>query len=789
MLERLRILVDGNAQGAIREFEKLGAAADRELGKTDDRLQKLSAGLTNFGATAVAGAAVAAVGLGQLANAAGDYGEALNKATVIVGEDAVGRLEEFSEAASQTAGISKTAALDAAAGFAALGKQAGLTGAPLAEFSTDLVQLAGDLASFNNTTVDESLQALKSGLQGETEPLKRFNIFLNETALKQEYVALTGEKVSGTLSAQQRIVAAQSLIFKQAADAQGDFSRTSDSLANRQRQLQADVENLKTELGQGLVPIFETVVGAVGGITSAFQSLSPEVQKTAGTIAGIGTIGVGVIGGLSLIAGQVIRVREAFTTLGEDGTRSVTRLGKAVQGLGIAAGAVGGIVILDQVLTDATSSAGELEKSINDLIAATNQRQALDALIEGTRTLDGAWEDVKETFGGTQLGQYVNIDDVTVDVIDLTEYLENLSSQPERLQAALDALSTARITETGESLATLGAGGAAGVDRLNGVIDTFRGRLGSAQAAQAALGQQTEITDQQTSTFATTVEGLTIKTDEAKNAFQAYTDLLRASTDPFFAATDASVQYGEAQAKVAEAFAELADGATPEEFEKLAEAQRNAVQAGLQLESAIATIRSEVELGNITYQQAFTTLDALAKKYPELAGAVEQVKGEFFFAAAAAQGLQNEAPIDLPINVEVQQTIERLNAVRVAFEAVAIAARGLQIVAEIANQTAAPGGATQTDIGAKEIVIGRDLNNNGIVGRRFGGPVDPRRLYRVGEAGPELFVPNMPGKIVPNDKLGGNTLNLTQNIQSSDPILTAAEVVRRQRDAEFLAGV
>ena len=47
----------------------------------------------------------------------------------------------------------------------------------------------------------------------------------------------------------------------------------------------------------------------------------------------------------------------------------------------------------------------------------------------------------------------------------------------------------------------------------------------------------------------------------------------------------------------------------------------------------------------------------------------------------------------------------------------------------------------------------------------------------------------MPGKIVPNDKLGGNTLNLTQNIQSSDPILTAAEVVRRQRDAEFLAGV
>jgi len=32
-------------------------------------------------------------------------------------------------------------------------------------------------------------------------------------------------------------------------------------------------------------------------------------------------------------------------------------------------------------------------------------------------------------------------------------------------------------------------------------------------------------------------------------------------------------------------------------------------------------------------------------------------------------------------------------------------------------------------------------------------------------------------------------VSITQNITTGDPILTAAEVVRRQRDAEFLAGV
>jgi hypothetical protein len=61
--------------------------------------------------------------------------------------------------------------------------------------------------------------------------------------------------------------------------------------------------------------------------------------------------------------------------------------------------------------------------------------------------------------------------------------------------------------------------------------------------------------------------------------------------------------------------------------------------------------------------------------------------------------------------------------------------------------------------------------------------------YVVGEEGPEMFVPRTSGTIVPNGQLQGGTMNLTQNITTGDPILTAAEVVRRQRDAEFLAGV
>ena len=44
LLERLQILIDADGKGAVREFQKVGATADRELSRVDERTQKMSAG-------------------------------------------------------------------------------------------------------------------------------------------------------------------------------------------------------------------------------------------------------------------------------------------------------------------------------------------------------------------------------------------------------------------------------------------------------------------------------------------------------------------------------------------------------------------------------------------------------------------------------------------------------------------------------------------------------------------------------------------------------------------------
>jgi hypothetical protein len=101
--------------------------------------------------------------------------------------------------------------------------------------SKTLVQLAADLASFNNTSVDDALVALRSGLSGEAEPLKRYGIALSDARMRQELMAQGVKDLGATLTPLQKTQAAYTLILKDSKLAQGDFARTSTGLANEQR--------------------------------------------------------------------------------------------------------------------------------------------------------------------------------------------------------------------------------------------------------------------------------------------------------------------------------------------------------------------------------------------------------------------------------------------------------------------------------------------------------------------------------------------------------------------------
>jgi hypothetical protein len=256
---------------------------------------------------AVAFAAVgtaAAVGAFKAIQKASDLSESVSKINTIFGEGAQG-VADFSKTAAKELGISEQSVYDAAGTFGVFGKAAGLGGQDLTDFSNKFTTLSADLASFNNTSPEDAMQAIGAALRGESEPLRRYGVMLDDAALKAEAMAQGIYDGKGPLTQQQKVLAATGAIFKQTNDAQGDFAKTSKGLANQQRIFKAQLDNVVTTIGTKLLPIFMKIVGFISDkIVPAIQLLTSAFEKDG--IAGIVKIVQGQLPKLKTVLGNAV---------------------------------------------------------------------------------------------------------------------------------------------------------------------------------------------------------------------------------------------------------------------------------------------------------------------------------------------------------------------------------------------------------------------------------------------------------------------------------------------------
>ena len=204
--------------------------------------------------------------------AASDFQEATSKVNVVFGR-ASKSVKDFASTAARDLGQSKQAVLNAAGTFGTFGKAAGLAGDDLSTFTTDFVTLSTDLASFNNTSPEEAVMAIGAALRGESEPLRRYGVLLNDAVLKQEAMTLGIYDGKGALTAQQKVLAAQKAIYRQTNDAQGDFMRTSDGLANSTRTLKAVIDDAKVSIGQAFLKQAETATKNILFLSQALDKI------------------------------------------------------------------------------------------------------------------------------------------------------------------------------------------------------------------------------------------------------------------------------------------------------------------------------------------------------------------------------------------------------------------------------------------------------------------------------------------------------------------------------------
>jgi hypothetical protein len=237
----LTILLQADTTGLGRGLSD----AQTKLQKFGGQLERLSRQAT------IVFAGVAAAGY-KVVQSASDLNESISKSNVIFGSSAKA-IQGWAATADQALGLSQRQALETASTFAILAQSAGLTGAEVNTFSTDFTSLAADLASFNNTTVDEAITALGAGLRGESEPLRRYNVLLSASTVESKAMEMNLAKTTKELTEQDKVLARSAIILEQTTLQQGDFARTADGAANQQKILAAEIENSRAEIGRAHV--------------------------------------------------------------------------------------------------------------------------------------------------------------------------------------------------------------------------------------------------------------------------------------------------------------------------------------------------------------------------------------------------------------------------------------------------------------------------------------------------------------------------------------------------------
>ncbi|OGN90244.1 MAG: hypothetical protein A2Y88_04915 [Chloroflexi bacterium RBG_13_48_10] len=212
-----------------------------------------------------------------------DLNETVSKVGVVFGEQSK-KVLDFGKTADTSLGMSENAALSAAGTYGNLFRSMGMVEEKSADMSIGLVNLAGDLASFNNMDPTEVMDKLRAGLSGETEPLKSLGININETILKEKALEMGLWDGKDALDASAKAQAAYALIMQQTTLAQGDFARTSGGLANQQRILAAEVENLTASLGEHLYPVAVKIIKVLVDLANAadivFEGMDNQAKAT-----------------------------------------------------------------------------------------------------------------------------------------------------------------------------------------------------------------------------------------------------------------------------------------------------------------------------------------------------------------------------------------------------------------------------------------------------------------------------------------------------------------------------
>lgn len=277
---------------SIQEAREELAGASAALDQLEDHTNKSTDAFSRL-AKAIGLVMIARKALGTIKTGidyASDLAEVQNVVDVTFGS-ATEAINSWSKECLAAYGMNEVSAKRYAGTLGAMLKSSGLAGDAIVDMSKDMVGLAGDMASFYNLDLETAFEKIRSGISGETEPLKQLGINMSVANLEAYALSQGITTAYNEMSQAEQVMLRYNYLMSTTADAQGDFARTQDSYANQTRLLSESWLEFTGIMAEQLLPVLTTIVSWLNNIV-AF--LTENADMVSAVLVGLATT-VGIL--------------------------------------------------------------------------------------------------------------------------------------------------------------------------------------------------------------------------------------------------------------------------------------------------------------------------------------------------------------------------------------------------------------------------------------------------------------------------------------------------------------
>lgn len=217
----------------------------------------------------------------ELLKLSSDLIEVQNVVDTVFG-DMANDINEFAKSALSSFGLTELQAKQFSSTIGAMIKAMGVSKDATLEMSEGITKLAGDVASFYNLDHEEAFIKLRSGISGETEPMKSLGVVMTQTNLEAYRLAQGIETSYSAMSQAEKVALRYNFMLDALSDAQGDFSKTQGSWSNQVRILTGQFQQLGAILGGFLQQILYPILTVINQILSLAISGASALAKMFG---------------------------------------------------------------------------------------------------------------------------------------------------------------------------------------------------------------------------------------------------------------------------------------------------------------------------------------------------------------------------------------------------------------------------------------------------------------------------------------------------------------------------